>query len=279
LKKDNQGRILAAMPLAYIDSKNKIIRQPPLCIYLGPYFSRLNPPLTLTKQMRILEEMAVDLQLLDYYNQNWHPSVLNWLPFYWQGFTQSSRYSYQIRVQTKDQVDAGYDSEVKRIVKNASTQLRIIESNDVSILLNTINKTFERKNHDNPYDIGIFNSVWKVCHERKCCKIFFALDPLENVHAAIFLIWDNDSVYYLAGGMDNKYKSGAMTLLIDHSIKMAIDMGKIFDFEGSMIRSIEKYFRSFGAVQREYFVLTKVNSKILKLRFALAKIYAGFAPF
>jgi hypothetical protein len=270
---------LAAMPFAHSDSDTKIIRQPPLCIYLGPYFPKSNQPLTLNKQMKILEEMATDLQFFDYYNQNWHPSVLNWLPFYWQGFTQSSRYSYQIQVTSKEQIDAGYDSEVKRIVKKALGQLKIIESSDVSTLLSVINKTFERKDRGNPYDIEIFKSVWKVCNERKCGKMFFALDSLENVHAVIFLIWDNETVFYLAGGMDNQYKSGAMTLLIDYSIKMAIDMGKVFDFEGSMIRSIERYFRSFGAVQREYFVLTKVNSKMLKFRFALAKIHAGFAPF
>ena len=44
---------------------------------------------------------------------------------------------------------------------------------------------------------------------------------------------------------------------------------KVFDFEGSMIPQIEKYFRGFGGELTPYFVLQKNNwmgSTMLKLR-------------
>lgn len=280
LKTDNHGKLLAAMPFSYSDKEYKIIRQPPLSIYLGPYFSKLNPPLSLSKQMKLLEEMEKELPPYDYYNQNWHPTVRNWLPFYWVGFLQSTRYSYLIR-KDQSQVNDGYNGDVKRVLNKIkmTNEVRIIEANDTLQLWSIINKAFEIKDQKNPYDLTILNSVWRVCREQECCKIFLAVDASALIHAAIFLIWDHGSVYYLAGGNDSRYKTGAMTLLIDHSIKMAMQMNKDFDFEGSMIQSIEKYFRSFGAEQKEYFVLTKVNSNFLRLRFALAKLYSGFAPF
>ena len=50
------------------------------------------------------------------------------------------------------------------------------------------------------------------------------------------------------------------------SIKFALSSGRAFDFEGSMIESIEKYFRSFGSIQTPYFSISKTNSKLLKIR-------------
>ncbi len=279
LKIDEGGRILASMPLAYSDPAKKIIRQPPLCIYLGPYFSKQYPALTLSRQMEILEELAQKLTSFNYYNQNWHPSLRNWLPFYWNGFTQSTRYSYQIRVQSTEQAVLGYNENVRRNIKKSARELTVRESTDFPDLISLIGKTFARKHQDNPYDNEILKSVWEVCNKNDCGKIFLAVDVNENIHAAQFLVWDKEVIYYLAGGINEQYKLGAMSFLFDHAIKMAMDAKKKFDFEGSMIQSIEKYFRSFGAEQSDYFVVTKVNSKKLQLLFALAKVYPGFAPF
>jgi len=63
-----------------------------------------------------------------------------------------------------------------------------------------------------------------------------------------------------------------MDLIQYESIKFALENNKQFDFEGSMLESIEKYFRSFGAVQKPYFQITKINSKILKVRECLQEL-------
>jgi hypothetical protein len=46
------------------------------------------------------------------------------------------------------------------------------------------------------------------------------------------------------------------------SIKFALKNNKKFDFEGSMIENIERYFRSFGSIQKSYFRISKINSKL-----------------
>jgi len=86
-----------------------------------------------------------------------------------------------------------------------------------------------------------------------------------KVIASNFLVEDSNTVYYLMGGINPEFADiGAMDLVQYESIKYAISQGKNFDFEGSMVKSIEKYFRSFGAIQKPYFEITKVNSKLLK---------------
>jgi len=46
-----------------------------------------------------------------------------------------------------------------------------------------------------------------------------------------------------------------------HAIQFASTVSTIFDFEGSMIEPVERFFRGFGAVQTPYFSLTHVRSK------------------
>ena len=62
------------------------------------------------------------------------------------------------------------------------------------------------------------------------------------------------------GGGDPEFRnSGAASLLIWEGIKFAHNHSEIFDFEGSMIESIERFFRGFGAVPRVYYNVTKLN--------------------
>jgi len=46
-------------------------------------------------------------------------------------------------------------------------------------------------------------------------------------------------------------------LCIFEGIKLANQLGKKFDFEGSMLPNIEKNFRKYGGVQKPYFRIWK----------------------
>jgi hypothetical protein len=49
------------------------------------------------------------------------------------------------------------------------------------------------------------------------------------------------------------------------AIKFARSVTRQFNFEGSMIEPVERFFRAFGAVQTPYFQITKTNSRLLRL--------------
>ena len=79
-------------------------------------------------------------------------------------------------------------------------------------------------------------------------------------------MWDKVSAYYLHGVTTTKFKtSGSMSLLLWEAIKKSAKKTTAFNFEGSMVESIERYFRAFGGIQTSYFQISKTNSKVLKL--------------
>lgn len=273
-------KLVAIMPYAFPNGNGKLIRQPALTIYQGPVFSRdFSSFGSLSDEMEILGALEESLPPYHYYNQNWHPHSINWLPFYWRGYVQSTRYSYVI-TPTSDiqQVRDGYSENVRRNIRKAATHLAIEEDVQSDFLLSLIRKTFDRKDMSVPYDRSQIQRVVQACLQRSAGKILLAKRG-DEIHAAMLLFWDRDVVYYMAGGIDERFKSGAMSLLFDSAITWALSVGKTFDFEGSMIPSVEKFFRSFGARQHPYFVVTKVSSSTLQLRLQLAKLHSVFSPF
>jgi hypothetical protein len=56
-----------------------------------------------------------------------------------------------------------------------------------------------------------------------------------------------------------------MSLLLWEAINKSAKKAKAFNFEGSMIEPIERYFRAFGGKLTPYFEIKKTSSKFLKL--------------
>jgi len=78
-------------------------------------------------------------------------------------------------------------------------------------------------------------------------RITLATDERGNAHAVNFLVFDDRSAHYLLGGTDPSYRgSGAASLLVWDAIQFAAQHSKLFDFEGSMVEGIARFFRGFG---------------------------------
>ncbi len=252
-----------------------LITMPKLTQILGPYIKYPKGQKYYRKlswEKEIMNYFIDNLPKFDYFNMNFHYSITNWLPFYWKGFKQTTRYTYVIEKNlTIDELSKEFETDIRRRRRKAEKLGIIIEeSNNLEILYDLVNSTFKRQSINVPYSFGFLEKIYKS--NKNSIKINLA--KYENKYVAgNLLLVDDLSVIYLIGGIDSDYKDlGAMDLIQYESIKFTLNNGKIFDFEGSMLESIEKYFRSFGAVQKPYFQITKINSKILKVRSCLKEL-------
>ena len=81
------------------------------------------------------------------------------------------------------------------------------------------------------------------------------------------MVWDDYTAYYLIGGADPELRnSGASSLLLWEAIQFAAQVSRTFDFEGSMLKPVERFFRAFGAIQQPYMQVKKYNSLPLRMR-------------
>ena len=101
---------------------------------------------------------------------------------------------------------------------------------------------------------------------KKRRRIFFAKNTEGVVQAAIYVVFDTSTAYYLAGGATEAGRSkGAMHGLLAHAIQETAAEGcTIFDFEGSMLKGVEPFFRGFGGELTPYFRVFKYANKFLE---------------
>jgi hypothetical protein len=260
---EEDGHPLAAMP--FVKKRLgplKLIKMPELTPWLSIWFNvapnaKYNTRLSFEKKH--LGDLISRLPKVHRFHQKYSYDFQNWLPFFWQGFKQTTRYSYVID-ETVDEQSAfqQFKKNTRYDIKKAQKEVTVIESDEISKFLALNKKSFERQTQKPSYSDELVLRLDNVCRARECRKILCAVDAQERVHAAVYLVWDNRSVYYIMGGGDSSLRqSKANSLLIWEAIKFALSSGKRFDFEGSMIEPIEKFFRSFGAQQRPYFSISK----------------------
>lgn len=79
--------------------------------------------------------------------------------------------------------------------------------------------------------------------------------------ACTFCVYDKKTAYYLIGGYDDAQKHhGAGAMAMWEAIKYAKSIGlNRFDFEGSMVPQIERYFRGFGGKLTPYYRINKAK--------------------
>ncbi len=282
----DDNKVIAAHPYCIVVKRVFLkdfikLTQPQLTQFLGPWFKLESGKYTriLSRQKKLLKSLLVQLPRFDIYSQNWHYSITNWLPFYWEGFSQTTRYTYVLPDLTDlNKIWSGFQENIRREIRKSIKRynLQVVEDVDLDIFLNLHKKVFNRQGKSLPYPESYVRRLDDECMRRKCRKIFTAEDSQGRYYASVYIVWDQNSAYYLMGGSDPLLRnSGAMSLCMWHAIRFAAKVTKKFDFEGSMLESVERYFRAFGAIQTPYFHVEKVSSKMLELFKCLRDILMG----
>ncbi|WP_315919378.1 GNAT family N-acetyltransferase [Mesorhizobium sp. SP-1A] len=265
------GEVHAALPFQAVKRRGfTMIVQPRLTQFLGPWIrsSGATKAAEYGRQKELLTALIDALPIHDRYVQNWNPNVGNWLPFYWKGFNQSTNYTYVLKdLADIEKLWAGLQGSVRTDIRRAQNRVGIaVEANgSLEDFLNLNRLTFERQDKSQPYSTAFVGKIDTACSTRDCRRIFIARDASGRAHSGIYLVWDANSAYYLMGGGDPELRSsGATSLCMWEAIRFAAGVTRSFDFEGSMIEPIERFFRAFGAVQTPYFRLSRTTSPLLR---------------
>ena len=249
----------------------KIITMPQFTKMLGCYvvYPKNQKPVNMhpyyKKMVNSLFDMLPDN---DYFSQNFIYSFTNWMPLYWKGFSQTTKYSYVLEdIKNHDELFLNFRSNIKTDIKKAiKNKISITETDDIDIVYKMTAKTFKRQEKRNSLNLDLFRKLDEKCAKQNKRKIFIATDESSNIHSAAYVIYDNLSAYYIIGGGDDKLRnSGATSLLIWESIKESSIHVDNFDFEGSMIEPIEKFFNGFNGKQKQYFSIKKSNNFLIKI--------------
>jgi hypothetical protein len=189
--------------------------------------------------------------------------MTNWLPFYWAGFEATVAYTYRIEdLSDLDRVRGDFQDHVRRGIRKAQGAVEVDHDYPLDGLLRLDAQTYARQGLASPYSDDVVRRLDAACGARGARRILGAVDARGRAHAALYVLWDERTFYALINARDPELQAvGANTLLYWEAIRLASDVSQVFDFEGSMLKPIEHYFRGFGGRQTPYFCVWKAGLK------------------
>ena len=271
---DNAGEINGALIYYAVKLRSLVtaIVMPELTPHTGiwlnlPNIHKLKKHSQYTNTKKIVASLVAQIPQVSLFHQKIHVGLTDWQPFFWEGYHGEIHYTYTLDLTDTQKIYADMKGSVRTAIKKANTIVKVELCEDISAFYALCKKSLEKQSAKQPFLFETLISLDKVLQERNCRKIFLARDAEGNAHGAVYIVYDDDkkSAHYLIGGSDPVLRqSGAVMLLLWQAILDAGERGyTLFDFEGSMIPTVENAFRNFGATQTPFFRITKSKYKFL----------------
>ena len=281
LATDDNGRLLAALP--YLIRKRfgmRYILQPQLTQFSGPYFLT---PADMSDRRRIDFEHNACSKLIDqleslhlaYFFQRFSPTVTDWLPFYWRGYKQTTRYTYRIDdISDTEKVFDAFDrtKERQRRIRRIAEQYTV----DTSISSETFTKFhadyWHSRGQQDVTPPELMKRVIDTATTRNQGLTIGLRDSEGKLAAAWFAVYDSNCAHaLLSAKAPDEQSADVSALLIWRMIEALSIRSAAFDFEGSMEPSLEYFYRSFGARQVPLMEVSLIGNPIFPLMLRLRR--------
>jgi hypothetical protein len=265
---EKNDRIVAVMPL-FMPCRG-VITMPDYTQTMGIWFAAETPDMkyasVIKQRQSVCRQFIENLEKQKFFMQHFNHEFTDWLPFYWNGFKQTTRYTY-ILYHIKDfgSLFENMSQQTRRNIRNAENdKIKVKLGMSIDDFLEIQKKTFKRQGVKNIQSSVTLTRLITAAQKKRQGELFGGYDNDGKLHAAVFVAWQKSSAYYIAGGGDPQLRnSGAHSLVLLEAIKHVSQFTDTFDFEGSMIPGVERFFREFGAKQTPYFMIGKGNLSLI----------------
>ena len=230
--------------------------------YLGLLFARSEDKYVtrISAEKEITAAFAVVLKReFDSVQLRFPPEIIDLQPFIWEGFQAGLRYTYRLSLDNLAAVLANMDKNCRRDLKKAERDGIRIETNaPFTEVMALCEKSLQRRKHTTEF-LTVAERIEAVLRNAGRCQGFLARNREGVAISGVWIVWDEKRAYYLLGGYgDLATSSNAVALTLWHAIQFTAVNLKLseFDFEGSMIPSIERFFRKFGGTLKPTYTIS-----------------------
>lgn len=191
-----------------------------------------------------------------------HSSILNLQAFYWNGFDLRVRYTYRL-LNIKNYDLSQVSSRTRYEINKCKSKYSLNFTTDANFIYDLREKYVKKRNQRMSYDKNVLNRIVTYCIKNNNGMGFYLTSKLDgSIPAVCFVVRDLTSAYLIIHGSDTNIKDSSTSLLLFNVVKWASNYVDIFDFEGSMVKSIESTYRGLGGTQVPYYNISKNSSRI-----------------
>jgi hypothetical protein len=283
---EKNDRIIASFP--YYKTKTRHIfthiGMPPLTQKLGPYIvydvNKITEDKRINYEHEIYNEIISKIPRCDEFVVNFDRKYKNWLPFYWKGFKQTTKYSYILdNITDHDNIVRRYSKSKKQPIQKAKKKLEFKYDLSIDLFYDYFMAVIHERNERVSFSRELFARLYSTVYAHKAGRVFYCIDKENNIHAINMIVWDKESAYYLLAMRKKGYNtSGGTEYLVDRTIKYVAQFVNCFDFEGSMIKGVEESYRRYGTSQTEYYQISRVTNVLLGVYRTMNEIHNTIPP-
>lgn len=275
--KENSKGILEGILVYHIRKYRgfTIILMPMLTFYNGIYIhypSNITPFKKKSFEKEVSQSLINKLPRHDLYYQQYSRAYTNWMPLYWMGYKQTTRYTYVIDKSIP--IEILWDNLKNTVKKNIKKAKKIAYITEVNFdeFWKSIEQSFDKRSKENPYNKEALSNLYHKGKEHNFGKALVCKSKETNeIFSGTFVVYDNNCTYYLCSFYNANYPNhGTSCYLLWHL--MTESTTPYFDFEGSMIENIEYYNRNFGGTLKPHFKIWKVNNPLLRFILKFKKL-------
>jgi hypothetical protein len=259
---DAQGDARAAWPLAARASRHGLVGTgAPYTPWLGPLLpDRDGGGVARTSaDVELLEELAGMLDDWAHVEAACMPELDYWTPLSWHGFTQTTRTTWRLPAgMSSDELRAGLRKGTRSTLTATERDALVVEPGMIDELLLACEATFAAQDIADVPARTVLERVARAATQRDRGEILAVRTASGELASAGLFVWDDRLTYNLANGrIPDSGATGAPTALLFNAITRAMARGTGFDFEGSMLKPVEKFVRGFGGTPVDYSVVRR----------------------
>ncbi len=250
--------------------------RPQFAQYFSPLFG--NPDVgkySLNKEHQFIGELLIQLPKVGHYEFKFHWGHHSILPYHWQGYTNEVTLTHLMEPKGGDPMNdfsSNKKRELKKLLelKNAG-KIELVTNPNEDEVWKIVKEHAERK--DFIRERVLFSKIFNPNHEF-IHTIGLSYPPFGLVSIAIVAV-DNKGMYNLINASKTEVPKEIKTLNLLPIYELLIESSKrnlIFDFEGSMLKGVEFFYRDMGGQQVGIYGVQKSPSLIFSAIRSLKQI-------
>ncbi|MBQ8704442.1 MAG: hypothetical protein IJ524_08730 [Bacteroidales bacterium] len=254
LLSNGHGRLDGAMPYLYGKKLGlKYILQPQLTPWSGPW---LHPDLDFDGRFYTLKALAHALHALHpaLCMQCFSPEITDSQPFQWEGFRQTTRYTFRFPSLADPEALYRSASRLRRRYDKAVAEECVVDEQLSLDEFVPFHVDYYRRRGQNDL---IAEPLLRRVVDTACRRgqgLLWGLRSQRDgsLQAAWFVAYDERCAWSLLLAIADNAPHGAMSYLMWQMLRRLSSLTQSFDFEGGMDESLAFFYRSFGTVQTPY---------------------------
>ena len=212
----------------------------------------------------ILEEILLQLPRTAFYQQYFHHSVTDSLVFHKHQFKVEAHNTYLLEdIYDLEEIYDNFTENTRIDLRRAQKDVVFGECDDIELFQRMVERLQTQQNEKAVYSFSTLESLDKILIVKGLRKAYVALGTEGVPHAAIYVVYHNQTAHFLFGaGGTERHNERAITLLLWQAVQDASKKGMTsFDFEGgSHPLAWASFFERFNAIQKPFFKVSKCQN-------------------